>query len=266
MIFVVATVLLTVQSEKVTFLGRVGFVGVSMNSPSFSRVEFSVPSISRTFSCKASNSYRSPVILTYENENWERILRAISGLAILLLFAVSVGGVTRAVNAPVGIVFVSVSPTSVPVGQPFTVTFRIATGAITFTGTEEAHVSITTYDWNQGQLNLAFPHIWDSAFVKNVQPDVTYPVSAPGLSTPGNNYIAVVGVDRSGGALGVAVGFAYFQVVQVAGTTTAPPQHVVVTSATTVATTTTAAVKTAVTHVIITSDNPIRFQPRVIPG
>ncbi len=167
-----------------------------------------------------------------------------------------------AVNAPGGTVYVSVSPTSVAVGQSFTIAFRIATAGIAWTGMEIARVSITTYDWSKSPA-LAYPHIWDSAPIMNVAPELTYRVSPPGLSTPGNNYIAVVGVDESGSGEIVALGSAYFQVVQVA-----PPTHVIVTSATTAATTSaTTAVKTAVTHVIITSaTTPFDFSLGLSPA
>ena len=63
-------------------------------------------------SCKVSNSFHSPIILTHENENLESILQTKSSLVILLLLAISVSCVARAVNA-VSPVHVSVSLTPV---------------------------------------------------------------------------------------------------------------------------------------------------------
>jgi len=116
-------------------------------------------------------------------------LRAISGLAILLLLAVSVGGVARtvdgmsprpSVNTPV---HVSVSPTPVPVGQSFTVAFWIEAGCCQWTGKETAVVVIEDSK-----------EIWVSASMK-VGPNVGglhYEVHPPGISTPGSYKVDVL--------------------------------------------------------------------------
>ncbi len=134
-----------------------------------------------------------------------------SGLAILLLLAVSVGGVARTVNAdsPVHVsvgstpgAHVSVSPTPVPVGKSFTVTFWFEAGCCQWTGHETAEVAI----WQSTPTNFLNAKIWGSARMKVVG-GVQYEASPPGLSTVGT-YVAEVGVWEPDGKP-IATGFAH---------------------------------------------------------
>ncbi len=102
---------------------------------------------------------------------------------ILLLLLVSVGSVPRTVNADE--LHVSVSPTSVPVGKSFMVTFWVeATGSQQWNGQETATVHIRPSGTSSD--------IWQSSPMK-VGPGLDYEVYPPGISTPGT-YEALVAI------------------------------------------------------------------------
>ncbi len=147
------------------------------------------------------------MIVAHESESCVRGLRVKSGLVILLLLVVLVGGAARTVNA--AIVHVSVSPAPVPVGKSFMVAFWIQdTGNIQWGGSETTTVHIRTCP--------TCSDLWQSGTMK-VGPGLDYEVYPPGISTPGT-YDALVTVDEPGGVNNpIAEGAASFQV---AGSTT----------------------------------------------
>ncbi len=142
------------------------------------------------------------MIVAHESESCVRGLRVKSGLVILLLLVVLVGGAARTVNA--AIVHVSVSPAPVPVGKSFMVAFWIQdTGNIQWGGSETTTVHIRTCP--------TCSDLWQSGTMK-VGPGLDYEVYPPGISTPGT-YDALVTVDEPGGVNNpIAEGAASFQV------------------------------------------------------
>ena len=130
------------------------------------------------------------------------VLRAISGLAILFLLVVSVGGVARTANADIPI-HVSVSPTSVPVGKSFMVAFWMEAGSHQWAGSETATVHIRTCP--------TCSDIWQSEPMK-VGYGLDYEVYPPGISTPGT-YVALVTITYVTVNPQPEEGYASFQVV-----------------------------------------------------
>ena len=146
------------------------------------------------------------MIVTHEGESCVRGLRVKSGLVILVLLIVLVGGSVRTVNADQ--IHVSVSPTPVPVGKSFTIAFWIeATGSLMWgpPGTQKA----TVYIRPPGSSSI----IWQSAPI-NVGPGLDYEVYPSGISTPGS-YNTIVAIDEPGepGNNPILEGAANFQVV-----------------------------------------------------
>lgn len=130
------------------------------------------------------------------------LLRAASGLGILILLVVSVCGAVGTVYADE--VHVSVSPTSVPVGKSFMVAFYVTTTSLQ----PAAQVTAAVHIRGCGSCS----DIWQSGSM-TVGYGLDYEVYPPGISTPGT-YVAVVTVISPGPMGGTAIAaYANFQVV-----------------------------------------------------